>query len=232
MGLARLGVKKLILVDKENVETSNLNRQILFSHKHVGKPKSDSAKEVLLESHLLNPLMEVESYQIDAMKQWQKVVELSRDCTVVFNMIDVGEYFDAAVQALCMQQDKLLIQGGNFCQQFNVDFFRPGQPCLACSAPSYDESVLQKLLPSKIMSIPELEWIPRDRNPISQSNIYLCLLTCQMMVCRFGTLLINDPEVQCTQRFIMTINSGEAFGYELERNPTCQFCLDVKSRGH
>jgi len=32
MGLARMGVKKLILVDKDVVDTGNLNRQILFSY--------------------------------------------------------------------------------------------------------------------------------------------------------------------------------------------------------
>lgn len=40
MSLARLGVKKLILVDKDVVDTSNLNRQILFSKDQVGKLKT------------------------------------------------------------------------------------------------------------------------------------------------------------------------------------------------
>lgn len=70
MGLARLGVKKIILVDKDVVDASNLNRQILFSNQHVGTPKCEAAKKVLLESHHLNPLMEVETHIIDALKQW------------------------------------------------------------------------------------------------------------------------------------------------------------------
>ena len=53
--------------------------------------------------------MEIETYVIDVLKNWQKVVELCKESTVVFNMIDVGEYFDAAVQSLCMKQGKLLI---------------------------------------------------------------------------------------------------------------------------
>ena len=32
MGLARLGVGKLIMIDKDVVDVSNLNRQILFNH--------------------------------------------------------------------------------------------------------------------------------------------------------------------------------------------------------
>ena len=37
MGLARLGVGKLIIIDKDEVDISNLNRQILFEHEDVGK---------------------------------------------------------------------------------------------------------------------------------------------------------------------------------------------------
>ena len=102
MGLARLGVKKIILVDKDYVDTNNLNRQILFSYQHVGMSKCEAAKKVLMESHRINPLMEVETYVLDALKQWQTIVKLCDESTVVFNMIDVGEYFDAAVSALCM----------------------------------------------------------------------------------------------------------------------------------
>ena len=68
MGLARLGVKKLILVDKDVVDTSNLNRQILFSYQHVGMKKCEAAKKVLMESHRINPQMEVDTYVIDVLK--------------------------------------------------------------------------------------------------------------------------------------------------------------------
>ena len=70
MGLARLGVKKLILIDKENVELSNLNRQILFSYQHVGQRKCEAAKQVLLDSHRLNPDMTVECYHMDVLIEW------------------------------------------------------------------------------------------------------------------------------------------------------------------
>jgi len=96
MSLARLGVKKLILIDKDVVDTSNLNRQILFSPHHVGKPKVEAAKEALEISHTISPL-EIESHKFDVLLEWQRVVAFSEEATVVFNMIDIGEYFDAAV---------------------------------------------------------------------------------------------------------------------------------------
>ena len=41
--------------------------------------------------------MKVEAYNFCALSNWSKIVELSKEATVVFNMIDVGDYFDAAV---------------------------------------------------------------------------------------------------------------------------------------
>ena len=44
MGLARLGVKKIIMLDKDVVDASNLNRQILFRLEDVGLPKATQGK--------------------------------------------------------------------------------------------------------------------------------------------------------------------------------------------
>jgi hypothetical protein len=68
----------------------------------------ESAKSVLIESHKIADL-EVEAHHFDVLIDWQRVVTLSEQATVVFNMIDVGEYLDLAVQALCMAKGLLLI---------------------------------------------------------------------------------------------------------------------------
>lgn len=54
--LARSGFTKFILIDFDKVDESNLNRQILFLRKDIGKDKVDVAKEKLLE---INPDIEV-----------------------------------------------------------------------------------------------------------------------------------------------------------------------------
>ena len=59
MGLARLGVKKIIMLDKDVVDASNLNRQILFRPEDVGLPKANQGKIRLEEQHKINPKMEV-----------------------------------------------------------------------------------------------------------------------------------------------------------------------------
>lgn len=59
-GLARAGVGKFVLVDNDKVDLTNLNRQIIATHKTIGRNKVEVAKERILE---INPNAEVEIYQ-------------------------------------------------------------------------------------------------------------------------------------------------------------------------
>jgi len=59
-GLVRAGVENFILIDDDKVCLTNLNRQIIATHKTVGKYKVEVAKERVLE---INPNAKVETYQ-------------------------------------------------------------------------------------------------------------------------------------------------------------------------
>jgi adenylyltransferase/sulfurtransferase len=57
--LAAAGVGKITLVDRDEVELSNLNRQILHWEKDVGKKKAFSAREKLIQ---MNSGIEIDAY--------------------------------------------------------------------------------------------------------------------------------------------------------------------------
>lgn len=57
--LARAGVENFVLVDKDTVSVSNINRQLIATHHTVGKNKVDVAKERILS---INPNANVETY--------------------------------------------------------------------------------------------------------------------------------------------------------------------------
>ena len=59
IALARVGVGKLILVDFDVVEPSNLNRQQYFIHQ-IGMPKVEALKKNIAD---INPYVKTESYQ-------------------------------------------------------------------------------------------------------------------------------------------------------------------------
>ena len=61
--LVRTGFSHVILVDFDNVDISNLNRQVLFTRNEVGKSKVECAKQRLLS---INPDLDVSIYKIKA----------------------------------------------------------------------------------------------------------------------------------------------------------------------
>jgi len=58
--LVALGVKKLILIDGDKVDTANLNRQIIYLEKDIGRYKVDSAEEKVKE---INQYAKVKKYK-------------------------------------------------------------------------------------------------------------------------------------------------------------------------
>lgn len=78
-GLARIGIGNFILIDKDEVSISNINRQIIATHSTVGKAKVDVAKERILE---INPDANVETYQEFFMPETKGILNDSIDYIV------------------------------------------------------------------------------------------------------------------------------------------------------
>ncbi len=58
--LVRAGIERFILVDKDKVDLTNLNRQIIATRRTIGMAKVEACKERILE---INPEAKVEIYQ-------------------------------------------------------------------------------------------------------------------------------------------------------------------------
>ena len=69
---ALMGIGKMILVDLDTIETSNLSRQMLFRLGDEGRPKAEVAAERLKE---MNPYLKVDSYNIKLQKLPMSVYE-------------------------------------------------------------------------------------------------------------------------------------------------------------
>ena len=78
-GLARAGVGSFILVDKDEVDITNINRQIIATTKTIGRPKVEVAKERILE---INPEARVEIYQEFFLPETKGILDESIDYIV------------------------------------------------------------------------------------------------------------------------------------------------------
>ncbi len=78
-GLARQGVQNFILVDNDKVNISNINRQIIATHRTIGEYKVDVAKERILD---INPNAKVETYKDFFLKDEKNIIDNKLDYVV------------------------------------------------------------------------------------------------------------------------------------------------------
>lgn len=81
--LGRLGVGFIRVVDPDNFEESNLNRQLLSSTLNLGKPKVLAAKHRMLA---VNPLVEVDAIQVRMTAE--NASDLLAGCDLVLDALD------------------------------------------------------------------------------------------------------------------------------------------------
>ena len=78
-GLVRAGVGNFVLVDKDVVDITNLNRQIIATRKTIGKPKVEIAKDRILD---INPNANVELHQEFFLPETEGIIDDSIDYIV------------------------------------------------------------------------------------------------------------------------------------------------------
>lgn len=135
--LAGAGVGGLILADDDEVELSNLQRQILHTTARVGWPKAESGRLALAE---LNPGVVVQA-------QVQRLMGSELDDVVagVDIVLDCCDNFATrhAVNRACVKHRKPLVSGAaiRFAGQVSVfDLRREDAPCYHCLFPEADEA--------------------------------------------------------------------------------------------
>ena len=85
IALARAGVGKLLLVDFDKVDITNLNRQQYFI-KDIGKAKTDALSEIIRE---INPVIELETININVTEE--NASKIFKDFGLVCECFDRAE---------------------------------------------------------------------------------------------------------------------------------------------
>lgn len=133
MYLASAGVGHLTIADHDEVELSNLQRQILHDSAALGRAKVDSARERLAA---LNPETQVTPLhtRLDA----AQLHELAQQADVV---VDACDNFDTrfAVNAACVATGTPLVSGAAVRMEGQLSVFIPGRPDSPCYRCLYRE---------------------------------------------------------------------------------------------
>ncbi|MGB6105061.1 MAG: molybdopterin-synthase adenylyltransferase MoeB [Pusillimonas sp.] len=134
--LAASGVGHLVLADDDEVELSNLQRQILHTTDRIGWPKAESGKRML---EALNPEIRIQALvrrlHDEALYEQVGLADVVLDCCDNFATRH-------AVNRACVKYRKPLVSGAaiRFAGQISVfDLRRDDAPCYHCLFPEADD---------------------------------------------------------------------------------------------
>ncbi len=134
MYLASAGVGEMSLVDDDNVDLSNLQRQLIHQTDDIGLPKVISARNQLQQ---INPDVHIHTYE--QRLGHQQLMQLLPSIDVV---IDATDNFSSrfAINRACVEARKPLVSGAAIRMEGQVSVFdmrNDNSPCYRCL---YDES--------------------------------------------------------------------------------------------
>ena len=130
--LTACGIGKIGLVDFDVVDDSNLQRQILFGVKDVGRPKTEAAKERLAD---MNPNTEIVIHECQFTSE--NAMEIAKDYDVIIDGTDnfPTRYLVNDVSVLLKKPN---VYGSIFRFEGQASVFDPanGGPCYRCLYPT------------------------------------------------------------------------------------------------
>ncbi len=131
--LAALGVGKIGIVDKDNVEISNLSRQIIFTTNDIKKNKSSAAINKLRK---INPDLQLHSFNKNL--TMQNINRVAKNFDII---VDGSDNFRTRflINDYCLKNQKILVSGAisKFDGQvYTFNFSNKKSPCLRCFIPN------------------------------------------------------------------------------------------------
>ena len=130
--LTALGIGKIGIVDKDNVEISNLSRQIIFETNDVNKNKSSAAISKLRK---INPDIQLKSFNKNLATT--NINQIAKKFDLI---VDGSDNFRTRflINDYCLKNKKILVSGAisKFDGQvYTFNFSKKKSPCLRCFIP-------------------------------------------------------------------------------------------------
>jgi molybdopterin/thiamine biosynthesis adenylyltransferase len=132
-GMVMADIKNLGLLDLDDVEISNLNRQILHSFSRIGMPKVSSAEFMLKK---LNPKVSVKTYSTEL--EWDNASEIFSEYDLIIAAVDniPSRYL---INDACYSLNKPFAEAGIYKFNGTATTLVPNQGhCYRCLYPNFD----------------------------------------------------------------------------------------------
>ena len=219
--LVSLGIGETILVDFDTIELSNLNRQLLFRKKDIGRPKVLVAGEYLKD---LNPEVTITTYDVDVHSIPKEVFST---CNVIVDCLDTFEV-RRWVNSVCVSLKKPLVHGGIYGWLGNVQVVIPfNTPCLECQ-PLIPTERLQKACtpPGERRKVEEDEKRKDEeaRNKVPSISTVSTLIG-SIQAQETLKLIMDGEGTRILDNYLFYDGKAEAFTQvQLQRNPNCIVC--------
>ena len=131
--LTALGIGKIGIIDKDNIEISNLSRQIIFSTNDLKKNKSSTAINKLRR---INPDIQLKSFSKRLTKK--NINQIGKNYDLI---VDGSDNFRTRflINDYCFKNKKILVSGAisKFDGQvYTFNFSKKKSPCLRCFIPN------------------------------------------------------------------------------------------------
>ncbi len=206
MYLASSGVGEIILIDHDEIDVSNLQRQILFKTQDIGKKKALIAQRVLRD---INPNVNVETFvgtiQEAASEKLIQNADVYIDATDNFK----SRFF---LNKLSLDQRVPLVSGAAIRLEGQISVFnlKPSSPCYHCLFNSADQTSEENCSTNGVLS------------PLLGVIGSMQAIEALKIMARFGTTL--DGHLVLFDSQIISWNT-----LKLSKDPECSVCGILKS---
>ncbi|MCP4153664.1 MAG: amino acid adenylation domain-containing protein, partial [bacterium] len=165
MQLALAGVGTIVICDYDEVELSNLNRQVLHDDSRIGMNKALSAQKTVEK---INPHVTVITYteKISA----ENIHEMVGEAAIIFDNVDDIEAKFALSQCAADKNIPHIISSMMDMDAYVAVFKPPQGPCYHCL---YDHNILREISEIKKYRENQKQSYDKFTNPVSSSALFL-----------------------------------------------------------
>lgn len=207
--LALIGVGRILIIDFDRVEVSNLSRSVLFREEDIGKSKAHVAASNLRR---LNPEIQIEAINGDL--EFDLGLGKIRECDLVLGCLD-SIYARWILNRLCRRAGRPWINAGINVSVGEISWFAPGEgPCYECGM---TQQMWQQIHERRSCML-----LPRKMPPRTiPSTAIIASLTAALQVNEALNLIHGKANLRSGEMALLSLEPYSLSSFSMSAKPDC-----------